>query len=131
MLEKVLVILRGIPGCGKSTFAKIIASASNICTADDYHMVDGEYNWKPENVHSAHLWCQSKARGLMKSGVSPVVVANTSTTEKEITPYIEAAKEFDYTVFTIIVENRHDGINTHGVPEETLQKMRNRFNIQL
>ena len=131
MIEKALIILRGIPGCGKSTFAELIVSKEKICTADDYHMVDGEYQWKPENVHAAHSWCQNKARGLMECGVSPVVIANTSTTEKEFAPYLEFAEEFGYTVFTIIVENRPGGVNTHGVPEETIKKMTDRFSIKL
>ena len=133
-MKKVVIIVRGIPGCGKSTFAELFSSGSerlNICTADDFHMKDGKYDWKPENVRAAHEWCQSKVRMLMKVDISPVVVANTSTTVKEMQPYYDMAKEYDYTVFSIIVENRHDGVNTHGVPEETLQKMRDRFDIKL
>ena len=32
---------------------------------------------------------------------------------------------------TIIVENRHGGQNKHGVPEEKVQQMRDRFEIKL
>ena len=32
---------------------------------------------------------------------------------------------------SIIVENRHGSVNEHGVPEETLWKMKNRFEIKL
>ena len=67
----------------------------------------------------------------MAEGVSPVIIANTSTTEKEFKPYIEMAKEHEYRVFTIIVENRHGSVNNHGVPEETLEKMTNRFSVKL
>ena len=34
-------------------------------------------------------------------------------------------------VFSIIVENRHGGENVHNVPQETLEKMKNRFEIKL
>jgi len=131
MLEKVLIILRGVPGCGKSTFAEILGSISNICTADDYHMKDGKYDWKPENVKDAHSWCKDKADNLMRSGESPVVIANTSTTEWELQPYYDMSKEHGYTIFSIIVENRHDGVSSHDVPEETLEKMKNRFDVKL
>jgi predicted kinase len=131
MLEKRLIILRGVPGCGKSTVAELLASASNICTADDFHMKDGKYEWKPENVKAAHAWCKEKAENLMKSGASPVVIANTSTTEWEFKPYYDIAEKYGYMVFSLIVENRHGGVNIHDVPEETLEKMRNRFEIQL
>ena len=128
-MKKELIIVRGIPGCGKSTFARLLGNA--ICTADDFHMKDGEYCWTPENVGKAHFWCQEKARNYMMDRITPVIIANTSTTEKEFKPYVEMAKEYGYRVFSIIVENRHGGVNDHGVPEETIEKMTNRFSVKL
>ena len=80
---------------------------------------------------TSHTQCKVKADILMKDGVSPVIIANTSTTVKEMKPYYDLAEKFGYTVFSVIVENRHGGVNTHNVPEETLEKMRERFNIKL
>jgi len=34
-------------------------------------------------------------------------------------------------VFSIIVENRHGGVNEHGVPEDKLKMMKNRFEVRL
>ena len=130
-MKKYLYIVRGIPGSGKSTFAELIGSELTICTADDYHMVDGVYQWKPENIKKAHAWCQDKAKTLMRTGLTPVVVANTSTTVKEMQPYYDLAEKYGYQVFSIVVENRHGGINTHEVPEEVLEKMKKRFDIKL
>jgi predicted kinase len=129
-MNKSLIIIRGIPGCGKSTFAELIQNA-HICTADDYHMINGKYDWKPENVAIAHAKCQEKCEKFMKIGYRNVVVANTSTTVKEMQPYYDLAAKYGYTVFSIIVENRHNGINEHNVPEETIQKMKDRFDIKL
>ena len=67
----------------------------------------------------------------MKYDHSPVVVSNTFTQEWEMKPYYELAEKYGYTVFSLVVENRHNGINTHGVPDETLEKMENRFEIKL
>ena len=130
-MTKYLFIVRGIPGSGKSTLAEQLAPTVQICTADDYHMKDGEYDWKPQNVKKAHKWCQDKASELMKRGLTPVVIANTSTTLKEMQPYYDLAEKRGYQVHSIIVENRHNGLNIHKVPEETLEKMKNRFEIQL
>jgi hypothetical protein len=60
-----------------------------------------------------------------------IVVSNTFTQEWEMEPYVEMAKEWGYTVFTIVVENRHGGKNVHGVPDDKLEIMRNRFEIKL
>jgi hypothetical protein len=41
------------------------------------------------------------------------------------------AKTHEYKVFSIIVENRHVGTNEHGVPEDKLEIMKNRFETKL
>jgi len=128
-MEKILIIVRGIPGSGKTTFANILGRA--ICCADDYYMHDGEYKWVAEDIGKAHGWCQRKCRRFMKKQVERVVVANTSTTEREMQPYMDLARQFSYKVFSIIVETRHGNVSIHDVPEATLEKMRERFNVKL
>jgi len=46
-------------------------------------------------------------------------------------PYITMAEENGYTVFSLIVENRHGSNNIHGVPSESIERMKNRFEVQL
>jgi len=41
------------------------------------------------------------------------------------------AEERGYVVFSIIVENRHNGVNIHGCPDEKVNIMRDRFEIIL
>jgi hypothetical protein len=48
-----------------------------------------------------------------------------------MTPYFELAEKYGYRVYSLIVENRHGGINEHEVPEDKLQIMKNRFEIKL
>lgn len=122
-------ILRGLPGSGKSTLAESLVRGGGavICCADDYHMDNGRYNWKPENVKDAHDHCLTKAHTYMTFGQLDVIIANTNTTDKEVDKYYELANSFGYTVFVLVVENRHGGKNIHNVPEETLRKMRERL----
>lgn len=129
-MEKVLIICRGIPGSGKTSFAQLLGTKA-ICCADDYVTRNGVYNWKPTTVGASHDWCQRKCRRFMKAQVERIVVANTSTTIKELQPYFELAEQFNYKVFSIIIETRHGNQNVHSVPEETLEKMRSRFSIKL
>ncbi len=129
MEKKILIILRGLPGAGKTSLAYRIGEF--VCTADDYHMKDGVYCWTPENAHLAHIKCQEKVEWGMIEKISKIVVANTTTTLKELRPYYDLAQKYDYVVYSVIVENRHDGVNEHNVPEETLKKMRERFDIKL
>jgi phenolic acid decarboxylase len=67
----------------------------------------------------------------MKLETSRIVVANTFTQEWEMEIYYEMAERYNYRVHTVIVENRHGNENVHGVPEDKLQQMKNRFQIKL
>jgi 50S ribosomal subunit-associated GTPase HflX len=60
-----------------------------------------------------------------------IVVSNTFTQEWEMKEYYKLAEKYGYKVFSVIMENRHGGVNEHGVPEEKLQAMRDRFEIKL
>jgi len=129
MNEKNLVIVRGISGCGKTTFASLLGRA--ICSADDYLMKDGKYEWEAWKLRRAHEWCLRKCERFMKIGINPVMVSNTSPRKRDLAPYYALAEKYGYRVFSIIVENRHDGKNTHDVPEESLEKQLKRFDIKL
>jgi hypothetical protein len=92
---------------------------------------DGNYKFEPSKIKEAHKWCQEEVEFLMKYEHSPIVVSNTFTQEWEMESYFELAKQYGYQVHSIIVENRHGGVNTHGVPEDKLEVMKNRFNVKL
>jgi plasmid replication initiation protein len=62
---------------------------------------------------------------------SKIVVSNTFTQEWEMQTYYELAEKYGYRVFSLIVENRHEGKNIHGVPDDKLEVMKNRFEIKL
>jgi hypothetical protein len=63
--------------------------------------------------------------------VDKIVVSNTFTQFWEMEPYFELAKKYGYKTFSIVVENRHGGVNQHGVPEEKVEQMKNRFELKL
>lgn len=129
-MEKTLYIVRGIPGSGKSTLAR---SLGGIHFEADMFFLDSnsDYKFDISQIKQAHEWCKNSIRGAMKSGQTRVVVSNTFTQEWEMEPYLEMAKEYGYRVFTLVVENRHGGKNVHDVPDEILEKMKERFEIVL
>lgn len=125
---KKLILLRGLPGAGKSTVAKLLGG-KHIET-DMFFMLGDEYKFDASKLKEAHAWCQNECDRLMGWGLD-IVVSNTFTQEWEMKAYYDLAKEHGYTVFSLVVENRHNGVNEHNVPEETLEKMKNRFEIKL
>jgi predicted kinase len=139
-MEKVLYIVRGIPGSGKSTFAKMLVGEDFlVCEADKYFIdkETGEYNFDSTKIKEAHKFCQDTVESYMKDSLvndqfyREIAVSNTFTQEWEMRPYFELAKNYGYKVFSVVVENRHGGTNQHEVPEEVLTKMRERFEITL
>lgn len=131
---KNLYLVRGIPGSGKSTLAKQLGGTH--FETDTYFMVDGEYKFDPTKLREAHKWCQDEVELVMilnqtTGDHSDIVVSNTFTQEWEMEPYFLLAKSWGYRVFCLVVENRHGGVNQHGVPEDKLQVMRDRFEFKL
>jgi hypothetical protein len=92
---------------------------------------DGEYKFNPSQLKEAHQWCKEEVEFLMKYEHPTVVVSNTFTQEWEMEDYFKLAEKYGYRVHSIIVEKRHNGVNQHGVPEERLQAMKDRFQIKL
>jgi predicted kinase len=130
---KQLILLRGLPGSGKSTLAKMIVDRVSSHKEADMFFVDrdGNYKFEPSKIKDAHKWCQEEVEFLMIYKHSPIVVSNTFTQEWEMDAYYKLAEEYGYQVHSVIVENRHGGVNTHGVPEDKLEVMKNRFNVKL
>ena len=131
---KTLYIVRGLPGSGKSSFAKSIGGIH--IEADQFFMMNGKYNFDLTKIKFAHKYCQNQTEAWMKTDGTQVnnhkiVVSNTFTQEWEIQPYYVLAEKYGYRVFSLIAENRHEGKNIHGVPDDKLELMKNRFEIKL
>ena len=134
-MEKILVICRGIPGSGKSTFAKTLGGIH--IEADQYFVdADGNYNFDGSKIKLAHEYCKGQTEAWMKTdgtqvNVDRIVVSNTFTQEWEFQPYLELAEKYGYKTFCVIIENRHGNKNEHNVPEDKIEQMKNRFTIKL
>lgn len=129
---KTLYLIRGVPGSGKTTFGQILAQSIGAIQveADDFFYEYGVYKFDPSKLRQAHEWCQRVCEDQLKGDAS-VVVSNTSTTEREVETYAKMAELHNAKFVSIIVENRHSGVNVHNVPEDKIQQMKSRFSIKL
>jgi predicted kinase len=132
---KELILLRGVPGAGKSTFAQFFRTLYWFEADKYFEDEDGNYNFDPTKLRNAHQWCKDRVEFVMNApnGFPPelVVVSNTFTQEWEMEAYYGLAEKYGYRVHSVIIENRHNGVNEHGVPDEKLEQMKNRFEVKL
>jgi predicted kinase len=130
---KKIILLRGLPGSGKSSLAKLMSNAlTGFVEADMYFIQNGEYKFDASKLRQAHAWCQNQVKEWMgPNGLDEIIVSNTFTQEWEMQPYFELAEKYGYVIFSLVVENRHGGKNVHNVPEDKLEQMKNRFEIKL
>lgn len=131
--------MRGISGSGKSTYVKTFCDTHMNCavvSADLFFMKEGVYNFDPTLLGQAHLSCMNSfIKHLTENKVDYLIVDNTNTRNKEITPYIKAASVFPSVKFNIVVIKTDPQIafkrNQHKVPLEVIEKMNARLEQNL
>ena len=134
-MNKILVLVRGLPGSGKSSFCNLIADCRTA--ADDFPgLYEGGFH--PELLPQAHEFCQRTTRENLVPGARwrPIVaVDNTFSQRWELEPYLRMASELGVRVNVVdlydggLTDEQLVARNTHGVPIEGIQAMRARWEL--
>ncbi|MFH0874171.1 MAG: AAA family ATPase [Candidatus Komeilibacteria bacterium] len=113
-MEPVCIIMRGLPGSGKSHVASWLARKFQavIASADDYFWQAGRYCFDPAQLSQAHAACHATFSGALASGQS-VIVDNTASQLWEYEHYFQEAQARGYRV--IIVEMEHGSFEDMAV----------------
>ena len=141
--DKILIILRGISGAGKSFNAnKLKGTTGIIHSTDDVISAQGDYNQFFQNMRDnksaaplelAHLENFNNAKNSMDMGISPVVIDNTNIKPSDFIEYVKYGLSKGY---KIQIENIGTGgfkiddlvkRNKHGVDKEKIQSMMDRY----
>ena len=120
-----LILVRGLPGSGKSTIAK---SLSNFIHLETDQFWGPDYIFDISRIREAHEWCQNETERHLKLG-NDVVVSNTFTTLKEMRPYFQMAGHHNIKPQVILAQGQWK--NVHNVPAEVLGKMKERFEFDI
>jgi predicted kinase len=139
-MNKTLIIMRGLPGSGKSTRAKELQEEGVIHSTDTYFTdpISGEYKFDFEKAKEYHQNNLEAAIESMKAGISPIIIDNTNTQRWEFQKYLDAAEEYGYDVKieTIDPTNYSEDFikelaerqkKTHNVPEQVIIDMLKRW----
>lgn len=122
---KTLFIIRGFPGSGKTTLARIIAPKANAAVDDFMVNSEGEYTYDPTRLTECHELCRFAIQDYMREGVEHIAVHNTFTRKWEMTPYVEWAAHYGYSVHVITCHGQWQ--NVHNVPPRAIQRMCDRW----
>jgi len=137
--EPVLILLRGLPGSGKSHLANWLAEeySGNVASADHYFVdkKDGAYKFQASDLPQAHASCQEKVRQWMSLGTPCIIVDNTHSRLSEYQAYLDFANDYGYTNVWILEIHCRDKAqahefahrNQHGVPPGQVLKMLSRW----
>ena len=107
-----IVILRGMYGSGKTTFANELAYVlarlhlrTEICSADQFlYDPSGHYVWSPSRLTWAHQACRTRF-GLAKDfGYDCIIVDNTNLRRTDFEEYMPAREDRTYQLFFVHFE---------------------------
>ena len=138
---KVLYIVRGLSGSGKSSIARELVDeiwdaekrsfVKDFYSADDYFTdYYGNYNFDPNKLKEAHEQCQENVElAMQRDCVRKIAVANTFSQAWEAEPYFKLAEKHGFNPF--VLECQNDFGNIHDVPQKSIDIMKERWEDRL
>ncbi len=119
-----LILIRGIPGSGKSTFADSFHDHTHFETDMFFVQRNGKYIFDPKQLEKAHQWCKNETINAIARQKN-IVISNTFIQFWEMEEYLFLGKSAGYSIKIIEMTTRYESV--HDIPIETLNKMKNKF----
>jgi len=122
-----IILIRGLPGSGKTTRAKALMGGAGSLVhleSDAWFEQNGAYNFNPYELTNSHQWCVSSSEMALRSGKS-VIVSNVFASIAECAPYFVLKQKYDCSITVITCLDAYGSM--HNVPQEKIEAMRARF----
>ena len=138
--QSTVVILRGLPGSGKSHLAKDCYERKNdpsqtaIISADDFFTKDGRYEFVSSLAHMAHQQCRRQLLESLTANKKLIIIDNTNTCLWEYQIYLYLSRVLGYKCHileipcpTVAMAERFCRRNQHSVGLPAVLTMFNRW----
>ncbi|XP_053108004.1 NEDD4-binding protein 2 isoform X2 [Hemicordylus capensis] len=134
----VLVLLRGVPGSGKSYLARALLEdnpSGVILSTDDYfYQKNGQYEFDAYCLGEAHEWNWKRAKEAFEKRITPIIIDNTNIQAWEMKPYVALSQQHKYKVifrepdtWWKFKPKELERRNVHGVSKEKIKRMLERY----
>lgn len=125
--KKIVIILRGAPGSGKSTWAKNYRDPCLVVSTDNFFIdkTTGIYTFEEEKLGYYHKCALDEFKEAIEKGIPTILLDNTNIKKVYYKKYVEFAKAANYNVVQKTFWGDYKSI--HNVDQETIQRMRNTF----
>ncbi|XP_063166345.1 NEDD4-binding protein 2 isoform X2 [Candoia aspera] len=134
----VLILLRGLPGSGKSYLARALLEDNpcgiTLSTDDYFYQKNGQYQFDADSLAEAHEWNWKRAKEAFKKRITPIIIDNTNTQAWEMKPYIALSQQHKYKVifrepdtWWKFKPKELERRNIHGVSKEKIKRMLERY----
>ncbi len=137
-----ILILRGLPGVGKSTLAEVLTAINKdsvVLSSDDffYDKTTKIHNFDKEKIQDAHKWNFDRYKKSIESRVPVIIVDNSNIKNFHYHLYLDYGQRHNYLVSVVTIP--HNDVsdrelterNIHGVSRETIRRMRVEFEWEI
>ncbi len=121
-----LLIVRGLPGAGKSTYVKDKYPGLFVLETDCFNCVSGQYYWNVDRSKEAIRIIESISTEIMSSKNTPdFAITGVFARSISLLGHIARAEEYGYEVYIKTLTSQYP--NIHNVPKETIQMFKDNF----
>ena len=104
-VTKCMILMRGLPSCGKSTTSRLLAASEGgvVYEFDSYFNTQvgdnpTEYNWSKALIPQARKWHYDRVRAAVERGLTPIVVDNNAHLNMRARDMVNHAVKHGYVV---------------------------------
>lgn len=137
---RVCIIMRGLPGSGKSFLADQIIEETvktvegHVLSADKFFFHRGQYKFNASKLPEAHEFTHKLFTQRASKGASPLIVDNTNLEYWEMYCYLQDAVQYGYHIEIMesqtpwkFEERKLASKNQHSVPIVNIKRMKERY----